>query len=291
MKPRVVAAGAILALWAGGLATLARRQFAGGEAARLERAALFVSPGADYYAVSDGERQIGYASSTIDTTQTRVRISDAVVADVNGGARLAARLQVSLTRALRLTGFCYQLGADAGPYRACGTVVNDTLLALSITGKSAHPIKRRVRLTAPLFLPTMVPMIIALGERPKVGQQFTYDVFDPETDSSAMTTIAVTAESLFVLPDSATFDTVGHRWIPAHQDSVRAWRIEEQNGGRLTGWIDESGRMVQADPMPGMQMRRTAYELAYSNWARGTPRDARAARAAPAPPSSPSSTP
>ncbi len=291
MRPRVMAAGAILALWAGGLATLARRQFAGGEAARLERAALFVSPGADYYAVSDGENQIGFASSTIDTTQTRVRISDFVVADVQGGARLAARLTVSLTRALRLTGFCYELGADTGPYRACGTVVNDTLLALSITGKSAHKITRRFRLTAPLFLPTMVPMIIALGERPKVGQRFTYEVFDPATDSSALTTIAVTAESLFVLPDSATFNATGHRWIPAHQDSVHAWRIEEQHGGRLTGWIDEGGRMVQADPIPGMQMRRTAYELAYSNWVRGTPRDARAARVVPAPPPPSSPTP
>lgn len=291
MRTRVVAAGAILAFWAGGLATLARRQFAGGEAARLERAALFVSPGADYYAVSDGEKQIGYASSIIDTTQTRVRISDFVAADVSGGARFAARLEVSLTRALRLTGFCYELGANAGPYRTCGTVVSDTLLALTITGKDAHKITRRVRLTAPLFLPTMVPLIIALGERPKVGQHFTYEVFDPATDSSAMTTIAVTAESLFVLPDSATYEAAGQRWIPAHQDSVHAWRIEEQNGGRLTGWIDESGRMVRADPIPGMQMQRTAYELAYSNWARSTRHDARAARAAAAAPTPPPSTP
>jgi len=268
MRPRVVAAGAILALWAGGLITLARRQFAGGEAARLARAALFVSPGADYYQVSNGTRQIGFASSTIDTTQTRVSISDFVVADVPSGARFSARMRVSLTRALRLTAFCYELGADAGPYKACGRVVNDTLLSLEITGKRAQPARRRVKLTAPLFLPTMVPMIIALADRPKVGQHFTYDVFDPATDSSSMTTIAVTAESLFVVPDSATYDPTGRRWIPAHQDSVRAWRIEEQNGGRLTGWIDESGRMVRADPIPGMQMQRTAYELAYSNWAR-----------------------
>lgn len=283
MRTRVVAAGAILALWAGGLATLARRQFAGGEAARLARAALFVSPGADYYEVSNGTSQIGFASSTIDTTQTRVRISDFVVADVSNGARFSARLQVSLTRALRLTGFCYELGADAGPYKACGTVVNDTLLSLTIAAKGARPVKRRVTLSAPLFLPTMVPMIIALGERPKVGQHFTYDVFDPATDSSSMTTIAVTAESLFVQPDSATFDPATRQWIVAHQDTVRAWRIEEQNGGRLTGWIDESGRMVLADPIAGMQMRRTAYELAYSNWSRAT---TRAARAAPTPSSS-----
>lgn len=276
MRPRVMAAGAILALWAGGLVTLARRQFSGGEAAKLARAALFVSPGADYYEVSDGTNQIGFASSTIDTSETRVRISDVVVANVSGGARFAARLEVSLTRALRLTGFCYELGADAGPYKACGTVVNDTLLSLSISAKDARPVTRRVKLSAPLFLPTMVPMVIALGDRPKVGQHFTYDVFDPATDSSSLTTIAVTAESLFVLPDSATFDRTGRRWIVAHQDSVHAWHIEEQNGGRLTGWIDESGRMVWADPIPGMQMRRTAYELAYSNWARATPRDVRA---------------
>lgn len=281
MRPRVVAAGAILVLWAGGLATLARRQFAGGQAARLARAALFVSPGADYYEVSNGASQIGFASSTIDTTQTRVRISDFVVADVND-ARFSARLQVSLTRALRLTEFCYELGADAGPYRACGTVTHDTLLSLTITAKGARPVHRRIALTAPLVLPTMVPMIIALGDRPKVGQRFTYDVFDPATDSSSMTTIAVTAESLFVQPDSATFDAVGRRWVVAHQDTVRAWHIEEQNGGRLTGWIDEGGRMVLADPIAGMQMRRTAYELAYSNWSRAT----RGARTSPTPPSS-----
>lgn len=275
MRPRVVAAGAILALWVGGLATLARRQFAGGEAARLARAALFVSPGADYYEVSNGTSQIGFASSTIDTTQTRVRISDFVVADVNN-ARFSARLQVSLTRALRLTGFCYELGADAGPYKACGTVVHDTLLSLTIAANGARPVKRRMKLSAPLFLPTMVPMIIALGDRPKVGQHFTYDVFDPATDSSSMTTVAVTAESLFVQPDSATFDAASRRWIVAHQDTVRAWHIEEQNGGRLTGWIDESGRMVLADPIAGMQMRRTAYELAYSNWQRAATRGARA---------------
>lgn len=275
MRPRVVAAGAILALWAGGLATLARRQFAGGEAARLARAALFVSPGADYYEVSNGTSQIGFASSTIDTTQTRVRISDFVVADVNN-ARFSARLQVSLTRALRLTGFCYELGADARPYKACGTVVHDTLLSLTVAANGAQPVKRRIKLSAPLFLPTMVPMIIALGDRPKVGQHFTYDVFDPATDSSSMTTVAVTAESLFVQPDSATFDATSRRWIVAHQDTVRAWHIEEQNGGRLTGWIDESGRMVLADPIAGMQMRRTAYELAYSNWQRAATRGARA---------------
>ena len=291
MRPRVAAAGAILALWAGGMAVLAHRQRPGGEAARLAQAALFVSPGAEYYQVSDGARQIGFASSTIDTSATEVRIADFVVANRDTTAsgtrkRLAARMTMSLTRTLRLERFRYELGADAGPFAPIGRVLGDSILALTVTGQTGRPERHRIRLDGPLFLPTMVPMVIALGDRPKVGQRYTYDVFDPLTDSTATATIVVRAESLFVLPDSATYDASTKRWTEAHLDSVHAWRIEDTSGGPLTGWIDGAGRMVQAEPVPGVQLRRTAYELAYSNWTHDVAHAAHLA-ASPHPPSPP----
>jgi hypothetical protein len=111
-------------------------------------------------------------------------------------------------------------------------------------------------------------MVIALGERPKVGATYTADVFDPRTDSLSRVAVRVRAESLFVIPDSASYDTASARWTTATRDTVRAWRIEQDGGGALTGWIDGRGRMVEAPVLEHLVMRRTAYELAFENWKR-----------------------
>jgi hypothetical protein len=269
---RALIAAGVMTLWLGGMAALAHRELFSGEADRLARAALFVAPGADYYEISDGTRQIGFGSSTIDTTQSQILISDLVVADLPsaaGGRRLAARSSVELTRGLRLQRFRYELGGDASQsYLAVGTVQGDTLLTLITTRLKARPDTQHVRLPGPLLLPTMVPMAIALGEKPKVGDQYRYQIFDPLADSTRSVAIRVRAESLFVLPDSATFDPATRQWVMAHQDTVRSWRIEQQDGALLTGWIDGQGRMVQAEPFARFAMRRTAYELAFENWSR-----------------------
>lgn len=276
MSRRALAAGGILALWALGLAALARREHAGGQAARLTRAALFVSPGAEYYTVSDGDRQIGFASSTIDTVPGAFRITDMVLADLalNGTTRrVSARSRVVLSRALRLRRFRYELGAGFAPYRATGTVSGDSLLTLVVDSGRARADTQRVRIPGPLFLPTMVPMVIALGERPSVGSTHHFLVFDPLADSLSRVDVRVAAESLFVLPDSARWDAVAGRWVSAHRDTVRAWRIVQDGTagpGPLTGWIDGRGRMVDASPLPHFRFRRTAYEIAFENWSRGT---------------------
>jgi hypothetical protein len=286
---RAQVAVAILLLWGAGLAALARRELFSGEAARLERAALFVAPGADYYTISDDDRQIGFGSSTIDTAGTTITIADLVVADLgtdSAARRITARSNVELSRTLHLRRFRYELGGDVGPLLTTGTVAGDTLLTLVVrkarkkTGDTV-----RVRLPGPLLLPTMVPMAIALGERPRVGSRYRYQVFDPLTDSTGTVTVRVRAESLFVIPDSASVDSTTGRWVVAHQDTVRAWRIEQENGSLLTGWIDGQGRMVDATPLPRFHMQRMAYELAFENWAHPAEDPARAAPPATPPPS------
>ena len=274
MSRRALTAAGILALWLLGLAALARRELSGGQTARLTRAALFVSPGAEYYTVSDGARQIGFASSTIDTVPTAIRITDVVLADLRHDGvsrRVSARSLVVLSRALRLRTFRYELGAGFAPYRAAGSVSGDTLLTLVVDSGRAPAVRRRIRIPGPLYLPTMVPMVIALGERPSVGSTHRFVVFDPLDDSLSHVVVRVSAESLFVLPDSARWDAPASRWVSAHDDTVRAWRIEQQGvsgPGPLTGWIDGRGRMVQAAPLPHFELRRTAYEIAFENWAR-----------------------
>jgi hypothetical protein len=61
------------------------------------------------------------------------------------------------------------------------------------------------------------------------------------------------------------------RWIPAHSDTVRAWKMEQQGGGVINGWFDERGRLVEGEPIPGITMHRTAYEIAFDNWRYGIP--------------------
>lgn len=268
----MVAVG-VLALWLCGMAALARRELFRGQAGRLERAALFVSPGAEFYEISDGSRQIGFGSSTIDTSATTIRISDQVVTDlVTGGAprRLVARSVAELTRTLRLTRFAFEVGGDAGPYLAAGRLSGDTLLTVVVRSGGAPADTQRIRLTTPLLLPTMVPMAIALGDAPAVGSSHTYEVFDPFTDSTRAVTVHVRAESLFVLVDSAAPDAGGERWVAAHRDTVRAWRVEQDGGGMISGWIDGRGRMVEATPLGMLHMKRTAYELAFENWSRAS---------------------
>jgi hypothetical protein len=78
-------------------------------------------------------------------------------------------------------------------------------------------------------------------------------------------TVAVRAESLFVVNDSASFDWDRKRWIPARRDTVRAWLVE-QEGGALSGWVDANGRMVEAMHPGNLHLEREAYEVAFENW-------------------------
>lgn len=281
MTKRGLLAGGVVVLWLGGLGVLARRQLSSAQGDRLSRAALFLAPGAEFYEVSDGSRQIGFASSTIDTAARSVTISDRVIGVLGRGSaqrRVAALATVQLTRTLKVRQFRYQTGQDLGAYVVSGSVDGDSLLTLVVRSGDVPPDSQRLRLRGPLLLPTMVPMAIALGDRPRVGNTYTYQVFDPLRVALARMTVRVRAESLFVLPDSARLDSASRTWVPAHRDSVRAWRIEQEGGRLLTGWIDASGRMVEAAPLADFRLRRSAYELAVQNW------NLRQAAAAGAPP-------
>jgi hypothetical protein len=290
MSRRALLAAAILALWLGGIAALTRREMFGGESRRLERAAMFVSPGTEFYALTDGDRHIGFASSAIDTTTNALLITDLVTADLPaasgaGTERMSARSTLELTRTLRLVRFSYEVRGEVTPYRVTGSVRRDTVLRLSITSGKEPPREKLVPLRGPVVLPSMLPMVIALGERPKVGRTYSSDVFDPTSDSLTHVTVRIRAESLFVVADSATYDADARRWVAANSDTVRAWRIEQDGGGPLTGWIDSRGRMVEGTALGRLAMRRTAYEMAFENWKnRSNGRDSTASIARPQPP-------
>ncbi|MDQ6828156.1 MAG: transglutaminase-like domain-containing protein [Gemmatimonadota bacterium] len=272
MNRRGVAVSVVL-LWLAGLGLLGRRELMRGEPERLAQAALLVSPSAEFYAVTQRGRQIGFASSTIDTTTNGVSIYDLFVADIAADSafhRTSARLLSKMSRSLRLQSFVFQYGPQSSGINATGMVNSDSSLTLVITPGGSRPDTQHIALNGPLLLPNAVPLALALAHSPKVGKRYTFNVFDPLSMKPGPITLRVLAESLLIASDSAVMDTIRNRWVVAHLDTVKAWHIEPDSGsssaGMLSGWVDERGRMVRATEFGGFVLDRRAFEIAYKNW-------------------------
>jgi hypothetical protein len=260
---------AVLVAWAAGLAVFMSRERRNAPAQRLAEAALRVSPGAAYYRVEKDGRQVGFASSTIDTTRGRLAIRDYLTADLPVGGsehRATATSDVQLSRTLALTDFQLSFAGDGAPIGVSGRLVGDSGLQVVVAHDGTAADTQHVRLTGPVVLPTMVPIAIALGEQPEVGRTYTLSSFDPIAMAPKPLTVRVEAESTFVFADSARFDDAQRRWLTAHRDSVRAWRVATDGPTAVRAWIDEQGRVVQLQHALGFTLRRTAYEIAFENW-------------------------
>jgi len=248
---------------------LVRREYFRPHIDRLAEAALRVTPGAVFYAVMQGEKQVGFASSTIDTSTNLIEQRDYLVADILvGGAlhRATARTNVALTRTLRVRNFDVALEADRGPVRVVGEVLGDSVLRLDLRiGADGKPDTARVALSGPILLPTLVPLAIALDDKPKVGKSFTLPVFDAATMGPKDVKVSVRAESLFVVNDSSVYDSTTARWRGVLPDTIRAWELVAEAGSGIGGWVDAQGRLVASTQM-GFQLRRRPYEVAYENW-------------------------
>ncbi len=271
-KPRALTALLVLLLWVGGLGFLVRREYFRPNTERLAEAALRVSPGAVYYAVMQGSRQIGFASSTIDTATTTISVDDYLVADLPVGGRThraSARTHVVLTRALRTKAFVVTFEGDAGPIIARGRVLNDSLLILMLATGSDVPVDtQRIKLSGPILLPTLLPLAVALGEQPKVGHTYKLPVFDPVGLTPREVSLNIAAESSFVVDDSSALDRATGSWRGVQPDTLRAYRVVTDTGAGaagFSGWIDEQGRVVQTSQL-GFELRRLPYEVAFENW-------------------------
>jgi transglutaminase-like putative cysteine protease len=268
MHRRAMIGGAVIAAWLAGIALLVHREYFRPRLERLAEAAARVTPGAVYYGVMQGERQIGFASSTIDTASTSITMTDYFVADlpVGGKARRAtARTTVVLSRALRMKSFELSLQTESQPVEASGQVEGDSVLVLAITTGSEKAQSQRIPLNGPILLPTLVPLAVALGEAPKVGKHYILPVFDPGTMAPKDVGLDIRAESAFVVNDSSMFDSTTKRWRGIQPDTVKAWQVTAETSGGFTGWIDEQGRIVETTQL-GLALRRLPYEVAFENW-------------------------
>ena len=280
MSRRGWTAAIVLVLWVGGLAALIRREYFQPNVERLAEAAMRVTPGAVFYAVLQGQRQIGFASSTIDTVAGGITSTDYLVADLAAGGtvhRLQARTTVEVSRTLRVRHFEVDVQSDSAPFHAGGRVDGDSVVVYAVsTGDDTPTDSQRVRIGGPVLLPTLVPLAIALGEEPKVGKTYVLPVFDPTTMAPKDARITVSAETTFVVNDSSVLDSSTMRWRGVQPDTLRAWRMASPGEPGIGGWIDDQGRVVAATRM-GLRLERRPYEVAYENWRMNTADDHTAA--------------
>jgi hypothetical protein len=268
MSRRGLVGIAIVLAWLGGIGVLVTREYFRPRLEQMAEAALRVSPGAVYYGVMQGNRQIGFASSTIDTTTTSITVNDYLVADLPFGGkarRTSARTSVTLSRGLRIRSFELTLETEGAPVHASGRVESDSALILTIKAGSERAETQHITLTGPILVPTLVPLAVALGEPPKEGKRYVLPVFDPTTMTPKDVAVIVRAESSFVVNDSAVFDSASARWRGVLPAKIKAWKLETESGAGFNGWIDEQGRILDTRQL-GLDLKRLPYEVAFENW-------------------------
>lgn len=260
---------AIIVAWLVGLALLVRREYFRSPIERLAEAAARVTPATMYYGVMQGDRQIGFAQSQIDTAQSSITVSDYFVADLpiaGKNRRATARTNVTLSRALRVRQFDVSITTESGPLTAGGRVEGDSVLVFALAMGTEKPDSQRIALSGPILLPTLVPLAVALTETPKIGKQYVLPVLDPASMTPKDVTLDVRAESVFVVDDSAVFDTTTRRWRGVQPAHIKAWQVTARDDANVfTGWIDEQGRIVETTQL-GFVLRRLPYEVAFDNW-------------------------
>ncbi|HEY6159519.1 MAG TPA: transglutaminase-like domain-containing protein [Gemmatimonadales bacterium] len=273
-------AALILGAWIVSLGWLVKREVFAPTGARLAEAALRVPPGAVYYRLAVAERQVGYASSTIDTSSTTIRVTDVLVLQIPTLGTLrhtAAMSRATLSRTLRFERVDAKFAGDIGRFAARGLMTGDSVLTFSMAS-GIDSETTRVPVVRPIVLSSILPLRLAFGSELKPGKVYTSTVFDPMLLAQRAVDVTVVAESTLVVPDSAGFDSTTMAWVAVHFDTVRAFRIEERSGGSpMTAWIDAQGHILRAANTAGFTMERTAFELAYVNFRhRDTARVARA---------------
>jgi len=263
-RPRIILALVIAALWTGGIAMMVHRNANRSEAQQLAEVALRLQPATFYYLIERDGKQVGAASSALDTTANTLVSEEYFVGDYPGGGavqRTSARWQTRLTRGFRLADLTIDIARQKRPFSINASVEEDTILFIAGNKTSGGHPPARYTFRPTLFTPSLAPVALMLGGAPKIGRAQSLSVFDPTTRTVVRPTLSISAESVFTVIDSAALRD--GQWVAAHRDTVRAWRIAGAPHG-VSAWVDDAGRVVAANA-GDYSATRTAFELAFKN--------------------------
>jgi transglutaminase-like putative cysteine protease len=142
-------------------------------------------------------------------------------------------------------------------------------MVLVVGGVRGVPVDtQRIALDGPVLLPTLMPLAVALGEQPKVGDSYVLPVFDPIAMAPRDMKVSVAAESMFVVHDTSVMNPATKRWEGALPDTIRGWRLSSSSSGKagFDGWVDAQGRVIRVSQMLGLSLEARPYEVAFQNW-------------------------
>jgi hypothetical protein len=261
---------AIIAIWVAALALLYNRTTNRTPEQALAEAGMRVAPATYYYIVEQGGKQVGAASSALDTTNSRIVATDFVRGEIPVGnevLRMEARSEARFTRGLRLRDFVVRAVGDLTPFMLRGVMQEgeEKTLRVTIEAQGEEPITLESVASLPIFIPTVSALPLMLRANPQTGDSVRISLFDPVSRKLRDVTMRIDSDSLFLLADSAHVDTATGRWVKARQESLRGWRVTGKNSP-LTAWVDADGRVIAASEPGGISLVRTAYEIAFENW-------------------------
>jgi hypothetical protein len=234
------------------------------EAQQLAEVALRLQPATFYYLIERDGKQVGAASSALDTTANTLVSEEYFVGDYPGGGavqRTSARWQTRLTRGFRLADLTIDIARQKRPFSINASVEEDTILFIAGNKTSGGHPPARYTFRPTLFTPSLAPVALMLGGAANIGRAQSLSVFDPTTRTVVRPTLSISAESVFTVIDSAALRD--GQWVAAHRDTVRAWRIAGAPHG-VSAWVDDAGRVVAANA-GDYSATRTAFELAFKN--------------------------
>lgn len=261
----------MLLTWAVALAWLARRELGKTEAQVIAEATLRLNPEAHFYAVLARGHQVGYASMTVDTVPAGFSLSEVLALDVPEGdstRRVTRRTELIVSRSLRLREFTRTLSGGGLFEELEGRIEGDTVLRLAQRdSRDAEPVAWRVPLGGDVVLPQLLAYRLAFSQRLEVGRSVTARVLDLATGTIAPHEFRATAESTFVVADSAVEQRGARRWVPVTWDTVKAFRIEHEAAGTpMVSWVDSRGGLVRSEAALGVRLERSAFELVSFNY-------------------------
>src|SRR5436190_5840413 len=179
---RAAVAVVIVALWLGGMAMMLHRTANRTEGQQLAEVALRVQPATFYYVVERDGKQIGAASSAVDTTANTLVSEEYFVGDYPIGSRVertSARWQTRLTRGFRLADLTIDIARQTRPFSINASVEEDTALFIAGTKTTGGHPPAHYTFIPPLFTPYLAPVAFMLGGPPKIGRKQRMSVFDP----------------------------------------------------------------------------------------------------------------
>jgi hypothetical protein len=267
MSRRSVAILVIL-FWGAGLFLLIRREVYPTGQNVLESASRKFDPVLHFYTIERENAFVGYATAQLDTSVLTVQFSETINAE-NGDAGSSDRMRLAYNVELsrRFSLISVDQAASGGPedFRFSGRIVGDTAVIISNSGAGVRESADTSAFTRGALTAELATFYIALSGRTRVGSATTLDILHPVQRTIATRSIAIEAESLFTVADSAIMDPTTSRWVASHTDTVRAWRIKSPLDS-TTVWFDRHGYVVQRTRSGGLVLKRTAFEIAVLNY-------------------------